>query len=154
MRKKCVVVPVHVQPTPYLCQRISEWIKINVPEWGYFQVDGKLKYLGAWLGPDAGKRLRICPAAKYRKRALKICASRAAPAAAIAEYNSRAVPTLGYIAQLAPLPAYVWRHDVDNARRMYGFAHSISVARYSVFLRSNPPVCSVGLHSLGLPPRL
>ena len=31
--KKCVVVRVHEQPTLYLCQRISEWIKICFPEW-------------------------------------------------------------------------------------------------------------------------
>ena len=62
------------------------------------------------------------PIAKYRGRTLKISASRAAPAAAGAEYNSRAVPTLSYIAQLSPLPARVWRLDVDGAGRMYGFA--------------------------------
>ena len=32
------------------------------------------------------------------------------------------MPTLSYIAQLSPLPARVWRLDVDGARRMYGFA--------------------------------
>jgi hypothetical protein len=41
---------------------------------------------------------------------------------AISEYNARAVAVLGYVAQFAPLPAAVWRMDVDNARRMFGFA--------------------------------
>ena len=112
----------HVQPAPHLCQRISEWIKLYVPEWGHFKVEGKLKYLGAFLGPEAGAQVWTDPVTRYRGRTLKIGASRAAPAAAIAEYNSRAVPTLSNIAQLTPLPAHVWRLDVDGARRMYGFA--------------------------------
>ena len=119
---RCVVVPVHEQPTPRLCQKMSEWIQQNVPEWGHFKVNSKLKYLGAYLGPEAGAMVLPAPIAKYRGRTLKIGAPRAAPAAASAEYNSRAVPTFSYIAQLSPLPAHVWRLDVDGARRMYGFA--------------------------------
>ena len=83
----------HVQPTPHLCQRIPEWIKLRVLEWGLFKVEGKLKYLGAYLGPEAGGPVWIDPTTTYRGRTLKIVASRAAPAAAVAEYNSRAVPT-------------------------------------------------------------
>ena len=101
---------------------MSAWINRNIPEWSHFKIRGMLKYVGAYLGPDAGGELWTAPVIKYRGRTLKISSPRPPHAAACAEYNSRALPVLSYIAQLSSLPARVWRLDVDGARRMYGFA--------------------------------
>ena len=37
-----------------------------VPEWGHFKVEGKLKYLGAFIGPEAGAQIWPAPVAKYK----------------------------------------------------------------------------------------
>ena len=61
-------------------------------------------YLGCFLGPLAGVQQWKLAIAKWASRTCAIAASHAPLSVTIALYNSRAVTTLGYLAQLSPIP--------------------------------------------------
>jgi len=131
-----------------LCGNISLWIARHISSWAHFRICGAIKYLGARIGPGAGIQLWGDAIAKWRDRALQISASRSSPAAAAAEYNARALPVLGYIAQFSPLPPSTWKIDADNARRMLGFTPNALEWRqyFGLGALGFPSVSSAGLY--------
>ena len=69
-----------------------------------FSVSGASKYLGIFLGPSAGATQWSLPLEKWSARAATITDVGASAAIAANLYNSRAVTTMSYVAQLRPLP--------------------------------------------------
>ncbi len=83
---------------------LKQWLAVFLPEWSEFQLVSVGKYLGFFLGPDAGKAQWVAPLDKFWSRVKAVQASRASISITAYTYNSRIVPVLGYVAQLLPLP--------------------------------------------------
>ncbi len=83
---------------------ISNWLARQPPERKTFQISKAAKYLGFFLGPGAGARQWTLAVKKWKDRSLDIAFSHMGSLLAALIYNSRAIPVLGYIAQLVPPP--------------------------------------------------
>ena len=110
--KKCVVVPTSAVADPILRSRVTAWLETHIPSWKAFNIAATGKYLGFYLGPASLEKQWVAPSAKWRLRAKTIASTHAPASAAALLYNSRAVPVLGYVAQLALLPS-----DISTAER-------------------------------------
>ena len=101
------MVPTSVVVDSALRTRIAEWLERHIPDWRAFNVAASGKYLGFFLGPTASAMQWLAPSAKWRLRAKAIASTHSPASAAALAYNSRAVPVLGYISQLAILPTEI-----------------------------------------------
>ena len=110
--KKCVVVPTSTIVDATLRTNIERWLCAHLPKWKSFNIASRGKYLGFHLGPTSAAMQWVAPSAKWRLRAKAIASTHSPAAAAAHLYNTRAVPVMGYIAQLALLPA-----DIGTAER-------------------------------------
>ena len=54
---KCVIVIVFEGPGGNGIDYVKWWLQQNLPQWSNFEVRYDGKYLGAYLGPSAGKHL-------------------------------------------------------------------------------------------------
>ena len=100
---KCNII-VLVQLSDDLYNQIKGWLAVNLPSWVSFQVCSTAKYLGFFLGPEAGAHNWAGPLRKFRDRVAAIRASDAPVSIAVYTYNIRAVPVTSYVSQLIPLP--------------------------------------------------
>lgn len=100
---------------PAYAARLRAWALERLPEWVGFAVVSEALYLGVRIGPIAGRVLWGDAIAKWKGRSLEIARSGTPASPAADLYRARALPTLGYIAQIAPRQAGVeaCREDVD-----------------------------------------
>ena len=99
---KCVVVPTSAVADEKLRTHIATWLATHIPAWKAFNITPSLSFL------VQGPVLQwVAPSAKWRLRAKAIAATHCPASAAAVLYNSRAVPVMGFVAQLAILPAEV-----------------------------------------------
>ena len=64
---KCVLVLL----TPFmqkLCDKLVDWLRVNLPTWAKFKMKAAGKYLGFYLGPEAGAIQWKDPLEKFRDR--------------------------------------------------------------------------------------
>ena len=92
---------------------IKQWLLQNLRHWADFQIVPFGTYLGFRVGPLAGGGQWTKALGKFATRAKSIAASRASPVANAFNYNSRALPLLGYKAQLTFLPQET--HKIERA---------------------------------------
>ena len=102
--KKCVIIPTRDVVTPELRENIREWLRRWIPAWSEFAIEGRGKLLGVVIGPSAGGFQWLAAEAKYERRTLDIASTRAPPSVALRLHATRAVPTLGYLAQVLEPP--------------------------------------------------
>jgi hypothetical protein len=108
---KCVIIPVCGFFTNDLSNAVRAWLISHLPDWGEFKVSAAGKYLGASVGPAAGRTLWTNAANKWASRAHLIGSSALPLQVSVMLYNSRAITTIGYIAQLALLPDKLIRQE-------------------------------------------
>ena len=76
------------------------------------------KYLGFWLGPQAGRLLWNAPLKKFNERVDRIYTSVAAISISPYTYNVKAIPVVSYIAQLAPPPTDIRKIELLAIHRI------------------------------------
>ena len=81
---------------------VKFWLQTHIPEWAHFEIACSGEYLGFQLGPSSGPSQWSSAIAKYKLRVQSINASGDSARLAISNYNKKAVPVLGYLAQLLP----------------------------------------------------
>ena len=108
---KCVIVPLSGNFSDALRDLVAKWLLEHLPAWADFQVVEAGKYLGAYVGPAAGKKLWTNPSNKWATRAHAIGSASMPLSLSASLYNTRALPTLGYIAQFSLLPEHVLRQE-------------------------------------------
>ena len=101
---KCVLLPTGHGFTPELASMFETWLQLNIPEWACFETKSAGKYVGFWLGPKAASLQWIRILDKYSCRTQLAADIGSAASVSVLRYNSRALPVLGYISQLLPLP--------------------------------------------------
>ena len=109
--KKCVIIPVSSIFSNELHDAIRTWLASNLPRWADFTVSAAGKYLGAYLGPAASQKLWTNAANKWASRAHTIGSAALPLQLSVMLYNTRAITTIGYIAQLALLPDKLLRQE-------------------------------------------
>ena len=119
--KKCIIVPTGAPYSPHLAECIKDWLCRNLPAWAAFHVKPSAKYLSFWLGPRSANLQWCSPAHKWSCRALLAAGADSAASTTILRYNTRALPVLGYVAQLIPVP-----HGMLKAERrlLYSLLHA------------------------------
>ena len=104
--KKSCIVPLCAW-SPSVSETIRMWLFHHLPGWVDITIAPRSKYLGYYLGPNTSEHVWLAPAAKWKTRAGEITASRAPPSVAVHLYNTFALPTLTYVAQLALPPKHL-----------------------------------------------
>ena len=99
---KCILILLSAEVHSHNAALVSLWLSSNIVSWKHFEIANSGTYLGFCLGPPAGKLMWQGALTKYKQRIDSIALAHEATSLSVASYNSRALPTLGYIAQLVP----------------------------------------------------
>ena len=102
--KKCVLIPIAAEFNAKIIDKVKAWLLNYLPGWKDFNILPFGTYLGFQIGPSAGATQWDKPLAKFREAANAIALTRSSAAISVHNYNMRAVPTLGYKAQLTLAP--------------------------------------------------
>ena len=103
--KRCIIVPTGVRLSLHLVEIARLWLTAHLPEWAVFAVSPSALYLGFLLGPASADLQWHAPLAKWARRVEDVAAAGTSACVTQLRYSSRALPALGYVAQLAPPPA-------------------------------------------------
>ena len=139
--RKCVAVPLAARITHQRIAEVSSRIASVVPEWSDLLVAAAAKYLGVWVGPESVGRVWGDPLGKWWERGTDLASQLLAPSMAVREYNRRAVPTLGYVAQVCAPPV---RLRSSEKRMVETLFHTMS--------NGFPPRMLFNLGRLGIQP--
>ena len=101
---KCILILLSAEAHAHNAAHVSLWLSSNIVSWKHFEIANSGTYLGFCIGPSAGKLMWQGALTKYKQRIDSIALAHEATSLSVASYNSRALPTLGYIAQLVPPP--------------------------------------------------
>ncbi len=115
---KCKIIPLWRAFSPQVVETVQTYLFQHVASWCSFQVVASATYLGFVLGPGAGFESWLAPLQKWRRRVLQINSSQAGPTLNLRAYSIRALSTLGYIAQLLPLPGEIKRGEILASHRV------------------------------------
>ena len=99
---KCVIILNFILAFEANCQVVQEWLRLYCPGWESMAVCNSAKYLGILLGPHAGQSQWSKALRKFQDRINTINSLHLPAELAKGQYTSRALPTLGYIAQVVP----------------------------------------------------
>jgi len=85
---------------------VGFWLDRFLLAWCGLETAPCLLYLDTSLGPAVGDKQWEAPIAKYMKRSCQTAARAGSPFLSVHLYVTRAVPCLGYVAQLLRLPLF------------------------------------------------
>jgi len=117
--KKCIIIPLGGPRTNKKKQTIKRFLSEHLPQWADVRIQESGEYLGFWIGTSIKEKVWSKPEAKWDTRARNIAAAKLAPSIGVHQYNLRAVTTMGYVAQLHPLPASTVKHEKSTAQRIF-----------------------------------
>ena len=106
---------------------LRRWLQANCPRWANFQITNSGKYLGLIMGPHGGESQWKEPLQKFRQRVLEIKAEGLPLGLAASRFASRAIPILGFKAQLAPIPPLFTSLELWAAHKILGIPLSLDV---------------------------
>ena len=109
--KKCVIVLTATRATAEAKRVVRRWLRAAIPSWQNFAVESAGRYLGAVLGPAAGESRWTKTVANVEAKMRAIFESGAPPSVGTCLYASRALPCLGYLMQIFPLPAHLIQNE-------------------------------------------
>ena len=110
--KKCVLVPTAQRFSAEVELQIREWLAGNISAWSDFGVKPVSTYLGFLMGPAANSKQFSATIHKWRARSAAIAGRHSSAAVSAHQYNSRAIPVLGYKMQLAIPPNRLFRQEM------------------------------------------
>ena len=117
--KKCVLIPLGEPYSDILVRKVRAFLAINVPSWATFEVASACEYLGFWIGPKISEKIWQKAERKWCSRSQAIADAKLAPSLGIRMYNTRAVTTLGYMAQLHPLPQSMVKEEKSSVQHIF-----------------------------------
>ncbi len=100
----CVIIPTGSSSSLHLVHIVKDFPARVVPDRHPFAIKSCARYLGVFLGPDAGERSWDVPWATAAIRVEEIVLSRLAPSIGTFCCNSRVVALFEYVAQFIPPP--------------------------------------------------
>ena len=118
--KKCVMILTTILASESNIRVLRNWLAVNCPKWSGFQISNVGKYLGFQMGPLGGEAQWKEPLEKFRLRTREIKAQGLPLAMAASRLAIRAIPVLGYKAQLCPLPPLFPQLELWAAHKILG----------------------------------
>eukprot|EP00972_Heterocapsa_arctica_P020325 2999317-Heterocapsa_arctica.AAC.1 len=115
--RKCVLIPIADTFCEQLAEEVLLWLRANVPAWAHFAIVASGKYLGFIMGPGVRDESWKAPVAKWVLRGKMIACSAMAPSIGTMLYNERALPVLGYVAQVIPAPGLMFTMEMRAANK-------------------------------------
>lgn len=100
----------------------------KIPSWVEIKIAPQAKYLGFFLGPGSADASWDAPVAKFLDRVEAIASSGVGPAVSAFTYNTKTVPTLGFVLQLAFLPSKVWEIERTKLHRLFHLPNTLITA--------------------------
>ena len=116
---KCVLVPIFAPYTLHIREQVLLRLRALIPDWAFFQVVALGKYIGYKLGPCLCQESWEEPIAKWSTRTDQIAGSQASPAVSTYMYNTKALPCLQYVAQLALPPPSIKKKENAVANKLW-----------------------------------
>ena len=120
--------------------KVKARIREILPNWNGVLVEKSGKYLGFFVGPDAGMKSWDAPAEKWASRALQIKRTGGGLHFSVMMYNTTAVTSLSFVAQLVPAPSEVIKKGSSVLNSLAGCGRGALT-----------PVCMHNLHLCGMP---
>ncbi|CAK0845248.1 unnamed protein product [Prorocentrum cordatum] len=102
--KKCVLIPLYAAFSCHVVEVIRDALMAIVPGWVDFGIVKIATYLGYPMGPNVVDDMWGPPVQKWQPRADAIALAKGSATVTIKEYNTKAIPTLLYIAQFSLPP--------------------------------------------------
>jgi hypothetical protein len=109
--RKCILVPTSQRLDAGLAVQIQAWLVENLTEWKDLRVKTASRYLGFLMGTETNASQFDAPMGKWKSRSAAIAVRHSAASVSVLQYNSRAVPVLGYKMQLAIPPSKLFRRE-------------------------------------------
>lgn len=106
--KKTKIVPLNADPRhtqPDYEKRVREAIQYLPPPWSTMKVASTVRYLGVGVGPRSKATVWNVAMTNWVDRANKIAAAQVPPTAGLRAYTLRALPCIGYVAQIVSPPS-------------------------------------------------
>ena len=101
--------------------RVREWLSEMCPPWKDIDITDHAKYLGIYLGPKSASHQWTKALAKFQDRVSNIHSLHLPANLAKSQFTSRAIPILGYIAQLVPPPVESVRIGMNAVMKVLRF---------------------------------
>ena len=148
---KCIIVLTTFLANTDNQNTIRDWLSAVCPSWRDMKICNAAKYLGFFLGPLATPQQWPKALAKFQDRISSIHTGRLPAALCRVQFMSRALPTLGYVAQLVEAPRDIVRIGLNSVIKVMRLAgNSVSYrAAFSMDSLGGPnfPDISVYLRS-------
>ena len=119
--KKRVIIPIGSPFNEELKMAVRAFLETSISEWANVVIAPRGEYLGFLVGPIVKDHMWMKAEFKWDRRSGDIAAARVAPSIGIAMYNTRAVTTLGYVAQIYPPLATTLKAERSAVQRIYHF---------------------------------
>ena len=100
-------------------QEIANRIQATMPRWANICIASKGTYLGFVMGPGKGTDSWIKPLEKFKQRVARWSQVKAGMQFSAVAYNTFALSTLLYIAQLEPVPDFVLDEERKQVLKMF-----------------------------------
>jgi hypothetical protein len=110
---KCVIIMTVCDLSDGNLELIRQWLAVHIPDWKHMKIQGSAKYLGMHLGPEAGAVQWDKPIEKFNGRVSEINSTSGPISFAIRQFNCKAVPVLGYKAQMVSPPTKIIRTELS-----------------------------------------
>ena len=101
-------------------QIVKTWLERNCPLWQQFHIHNRGKYLGLFIGPEAGQVQWDAALTKCKARVLEVKTSSPPLAMLGNQFASKAISVLGYVGQLATLPKGFKTFELWAAHKVLG----------------------------------
>ena len=119
---KCVSIMESHLDTDHNIGCVRAWLRANIPAWDIFLISNHGKYLGFFIGPNAGLLQWAAPIAKFTDRCNNLYNDRMLHWLALREYVSKASSVLLYVGQLALPPKNLKALEARSVSKLLGFA--------------------------------
>ena len=133
---KTVIIPLGRQGTFKMKASICD----SLPHWSGVLVSSSGKYLGFHVGPGAGDQSWEEPAAKWTTRSGQIKATRCGMHFSACIYNTTAITTMSFVAQLVPVTRELLKKEASILNSLAGCARGAIT-----------PACMHNLKVCGMP---
>ncbi len=139
--KKCVMILTTITASDSNIQVIRNWLAANCPRWASFQISNVGKYLGFQMGPLGGEAQWKEPIDKFKERVREIKAEGLPLGLAASRLAVRAIPVLGYKAQICSLPPYFSQVELWAAHKLLGIPLSLDLnAAFGLGMMGGPKI--------------
>ena len=141
--KKVFLIPLGVPCTTEAIENFRDAVRAAIPSFSGASIQFHCKYLGFWIGPQSAHKKWVEQSSKFRSRVALIASAKRAATITVPLYNSRAVSTLSYHAQLDDMPESILkdeRHCIERVLKVLPSTFSMAAIASLHHLKLPQPI--------------